>query len=62
MHSDGEQENQGHGRGHRQRRAFNPFGSQFTNGSYNVTFEDKGIDFDSDDDGEEQEQESQGYG
>jgi len=29
-----EQENQGYGRGHRVRRAFNPFGSQFTNGSH----------------------------
>jgi hypothetical protein len=29
-----EQENHGYGRGHRPRRVFNPFGSQFTNGSH----------------------------
>ena len=36
------QENNGYGRGHRPRRAFNPFGSQFTNGSHDSQDEQPG--------------------
>jgi hypothetical protein len=37
-----EQENQGYGRGHRPRRAFDPFGSQFTDGSHDSQDEQPG--------------------
>ena len=39
-----EQENQGYGREHRPRRAFNPFGSQFTNGSHDSQHDQPGME------------------